>query len=156
MSTEGITDLEQRLHASRQEVLTALDDITNAELHSAAAAGDWTVAEVCAHVIEMQMLWLRKIANSAGDPDLKRSEAEVERRTALIEAHAQDDIGTIRRRLEEANNWSVGILRGIGSATLETETSRGTAREAIHSLVISHLSEHAKQINDIRSTLRSS
>ena len=156
MSIEGITDLEQRLHASQQEVLTALDDITNAELHSAPAAGDWTVAEVCAHVIEMQMLWLRKIANAARDPDLKRSEAESERRTALIEAHALDDIGTVRRRLDEANNWSVGILRGIGPATLDVETSRGTVREAIHSLVTSHVSEHAKQINDIRSTLRSS
>ena len=136
-------------------MVTALEDISESELYTPPMPGEWTVAEVCAHVIEMQMLWLRKISKSTRDPDLKRSEAEVERRTALIEAHARDDIGTIRRRLDEANNWSVGILRGIGSATLDTETTRGTAREAIHSLVIKHLSEHAEQIGVIRVALQS-
>ena len=155
MSAEGIKELEERLRAAQLGVITALVDITESDLYTGPAPGEWTVAEVCAHVIEMEMLWLRKISNSARDPDLKRSEAEIERRTAVIEAHAQDDIGMIRRRLDEANSWSVGILRVIGPATLDTETNRGTAREAIHSLVIGHLSEHSEQINEIRATLRS-
>ena len=134
--------------------MASLSGSTESELHTAPANGEWTVAEVCAHVIEMQTLWLQKIANVAQDSDLERSVAEIDRRTAEVAAHATDDFETIQRRMEEANSKAIGILNGIPESTFDTQTNRGTAEEAVESLVLRHLSGHVEQISDTRATLK--
>ena len=146
--------LVQQLEAAQKGVLDALKGISKSGLHTASEDGEWTVAEICAHAIEMQPLWLRKIANVDQEPNLERSAAEIDRRTADIDAHANDDIGLIRRRLQDANNTTVAILQGIEPAKLDIETKRGTAEETVRTLVINHLAEHAEQITKTRIAVR--
>ena len=151
-----IDKLTQELQAAQQEVVASLAGATEGELHTAPADGEWTASEVAAHVIEMQAMWMEKIANADQEPDLARSHSEIDRRTASVDAHSGDDLGTISRRLAESCGRTMEILQGMSSSDLDrtvtyghTSTS-GTALEAARSLVISHLSEHAQQITETR------
>ena len=58
----GVGEMATRLEASQGALMDALDGITEAELHTPPSEGEWTVAEICAHVIEMQPLWAGKAA----------------------------------------------------------------------------------------------
>ena len=153
-NSDRATGLVRRLEDIQKAVMASLTEISESELHTARADGEWTVAEVCAHVIEMQTLWLEKIANAAKDPDLERSAAQIDRRTAEVAAHADDDIETILRRLGKANAKAIDILSGIPGSTFDTQTNRGTAEGAFKALVLRHLSEHAEQITETRATVK--
>ena len=151
-----IESLAQDLQAAQQEVVASLAGATERELHTAPQPGEWTASEVAAHVIEMQAMWMEKIANADEEPDLARSHSEIERRTASVEAHSGDDLGTVTRRLAESCGRTMEILQGMSSSDLERPVTyghgaaSGIAIEAARSLVISHLSEHAQQITETR------
>ena len=148
--------LAQELQAAQQEVADSLTGATEPELHTAPEPGEWTASEVAAHVIEMQAMWMEKIANAGEEPDLARSHSEIDRRTASVEAHSGDDIATVTRRLSESCDRTLEILQGMSSSDLERpvtygpSAASGTALEAARSLVVSHLSEHAQQIMETR------
>ena len=101
-------------------------------------------------------MWMEKISNADREPDLARSHSEIERRTASVEAHSGDDIGTVTRRLAESCGRTMEILRSMSPSDLERPVTyghgaeSGTAIEAVRSLVIGHLSEHAQQITETR------
>ena len=148
--------LAQDLRAAQQDVVDSLAGASDVELHSPPAPGEWTASEVVAHVIEMQPMWMAKIANAGHESDLARSHSEIERRTDSVDTHSGDDIDTIMRRLAESNDETSRILQCMSSSDLEVPVtyghgaSSGLAREAMRSLVIGHLSEHARQIAETR------
>ena len=152
----SIQELAEELRKAQQEVAASLAGATERELHTAPEPGEWTASEVAAHVIEMQAMWMEKIANADSEPDLARSHSEIERRTASVEAHSGDDIETVTRRLGESCERTLEILGGMSSSDLERPVTyghgaaSGIAIEAARSLVISHLSEHARQIAETR------
>ena len=152
----SIQELTEELRKAQQEVAASLAGATERELHTAPEPGEWTASEVVAHVIEMQAMWMEKIANADSEPDLARSHSEIERRTASVEAHSGDDIETVTRRLSESYERTLEILGGMSPSDLERPVTyghgaaSGTAIEAARSLVISHLSEHAQQIAETR------
>ncbi len=152
----SIYELTDQLQSAQQQVLASLSGATEHELHTAPGDGEWTASEVAAHVIEMQAMWMEKIANADQEPDLARSHSEIERRTASVEAHSGDDLGTVTRRLAESCGRTMEILRGMTSGDIDRPvtyghtSASGTALEAARSLVISHLSEHAQQITETR------
>ena len=145
-------ELAQELRKAQREVADSLSGATEPEMQTAPEPGEWTASEVAAHVIEMQAMWMEKIANAGEEPDLARSHSEVDRRTASVEAHSGDDIATVTRRLSESCDRTLEILEGISPSDLERPVTygpsakSGTALQAASSLVISHLSEHAQQI----------
>ena len=155
-----IESLAEELQAAQQEVAASLAGASERELHTSPGDGEWTASEVAAHVIEMQAMWMEKIANADEEPDLARSHSEIERRTASVEAHSGDDIGTVTHRLAESCGRTMEILQGMSSSDLERPVTyghgaaSGIAIEAARSLVISHLSEHAQQITETRQAVR--
>jgi uncharacterized damage-inducible protein DinB len=156
-----VEKLTMELQAAQQEVAASLDGATETELHTAPAEGEWTASEVAAHVVEMQAMWLEKIAHTKQDPDLARSHHEIDRRTAEVDAHSGDDIGTILQRLAESNDRTIGILKGMTTADMDAPCTYGTGRtsgptkDALRSLVVTHLSGHAEQITTTRQAARS-
>ena len=151
-----IESLAKELQTAQQEVAASLAGATEHELHTTPGDGEWTASEVAAHIIEMQAMWMEKIANADKEPDLARSHSEIERRTASVEAHSGDALGTVTRRLAESCGRTMEILQGMSSSDLDRPvtyghtSASGTALEAARSLVISHLSEHAQQITETR------
>lgn len=148
--------LAQDMRAAQQEIADSLSGATEQELHTAPEQGEWTASEVAAHVIEMQAMWMEKIANAGEEPDLARSHSEIDRRTASVDAHSGDDLETVTQRLSESCERTLEILQGMSSSNLDRpvtygrEAASGTALEAARSLVVGHLSEHAQQIMETR------
>lgn len=151
-----VEKLTEELQAAQQKVVASLDGATETELHTAPAEGEWTASEVAAHVVEMQAMWLEKIANTKQDPDLARSHHEIDRRTAEVDAHSGDDIDTILQRLTGSNDKTLSILKGMTTADMDVPCTYGPGRtsgptkDALRSLVITHLSGHAEQIKTTR------
>ena len=149
-------ELAQELRNAQREVADSLAGATERELHTAPQPGEWTASEVAAHVIEMQAMWMEKIANADREPDLARSHSEIDRRTASVEAHSGDDLETVTRRLSESCGRTLEIVQGMSPSDLERpvtygpSAASGTALEAARSLVVAHLSEHALQIMETR------
>lgn len=152
----SIDKIAEELREAQQEVLASLSGASEHELHTPPGDGEWTASEVAAHVIEMQAMWMEKIANADKEPDLARSHSEIDRRTASVDAHSGDDLGTVTRRLAESCGRTMEILQEMSSSDLDRPvtyghtSASGTALEAARSLVISHLSEHAQQITETR------
>ena len=148
--------LAEELCTAQREVADSLSGATERELHTAPQPGEWTASEVAAHVIEMQAMWMEKIASADREPDLARSHSEIDRRTASVDAHSGDDIATVTRRLKESCDRTLEILQGMAPSDLGRpvtyghSAASGTALEAARSLVVSHLSEHAQQIAETR------
>lgn len=144
--------LAQELRVAQQEVFDSLAGATDSELHTPTGPGEWTAGEVAAHVIEMQAMWMEKIANARSEADLARSHSELDRRTADVKNHSEDDIDTIMQRLTESNDRTTRALLAMSPSDLELPVTygmgaaSGRAREAVRLLVIAHLSEHARQI----------
>ena len=150
---DSIEELAVRLDRTMRVLVGELHGISDAELYTPPAEGEWSVAQVCAHVVEMEVLWMRKAANLAEQPDVARTEEEVERRLAEIAAHARDPLDTIVQRLRDANGQALSILREMRPADLDQPgTLRGpvTGRQVIERVVIEHIEEHATQIAEAR------
>ncbi len=152
----GVEGMTTRLEAAQSALMDALDGITEMELHTPPSEGEWTVAEICAHVIEMQPLWAEKAASIGTASEVGRTSEEAERRTAEIELHASDDAGTVRERLAAAGAEALGILQDMGDAGLDASDATGslTGRGVIERYIIGHLAEHAAQIEQVRAAFR--
>ncbi len=152
MPEAGVEEMATRLESAQSALMDALDGITDAELHTPPSEGEWTVAEICAHVIEMQPLWTGKAASIGTASEVGRTAAEAERRKVEIEMHASDDAGTVRERLAAAGAEALGILRDMGDAGLDASDAMGslTGRGVIERYIIGHMAEHAAQIEQVR------
>ena len=150
---DNIEELAVRLERAMRGLIGELDGIGDAELYTPPAEGEWSVAQACAHVVEMEVLWMRKAASLVGQPEIGRTDAEVERRTAEIAGHARDPLETIVERLRDANRQALRILRDMRPADLDQPgTLRGpvTGRQLIERVVIEHVEDHAAQVAEAR------
>ncbi len=146
-----IPELAERLETAQTQLLDALDGATDRELYTTPSEDEWTVAQVCAHVAELQPLWMGKIAAMDSEPTVARSEADAAARAAAITDHASDPLAMIVERLGDANSQALELLRGMSSTDLERRSSLGkTATELIESHVIDHVEAHARQIGETR------
>ena len=151
----GVEEMAARLEAAQGAFMDSLDGITEADLHTAPADGEWTVAEICAHVIEMLPLWAAKAANVGTASGVGRTPEEAERRAAEIEEHAGDEAATVRERLAAAGTEVLDILRGMGDAGLDASDATGefTGRGVFEGYIVAHMDEHSTEIRRVRAVL---
>ena len=152
----GVEEMTARLEAAQGALVDALDGITETELHTPPAEGEWTVAQICAHVIEMQPLWAGKAASITDASGVGRTPAEAESRTAEIERHASDDAATVRERLAASGTEALGILQDMSDPDLGGSDASGefTARAVLERYIITHMDEHSAEIRRVRGVLR--
>ena len=151
----GVEEMAARLEAAQGAFMDSLDGITEAELHTPPVDGEWTVAEICAHVIEMQPLWAGKAAGIGAASGVGRTAEEAERRGAEIEEHAGDDAATVRERLAAAAAEALDILCGMGDADLDASDATGefTGRGVFERYIVAHMDEHSTEIRRVRGVL---
>ena len=141
-----------RAHGRTRRVIT--DAL---ELHAPAVQGEWTVAEICAHVIEMEPLWAGKAVGPASEVARRRRR----RRTAeiallrAIASHGRAYSGrfllrylpSLHERIELGLDGLVahvlfGLLHGVGDGViLQAEDLGYSAREglgAVLAIVLRH------------------
>ena len=153
---ERIPMLQQMLRSAHQVVVDAIDGIGEGEARQVPAPDEWTVAQLLAHIAEIQYFWMEKavLITQEDDPNITRSDVENDRRAAAVADHAGDPLDDLTRGLAAANDSAVATTGEIAPEDLDTLGHRGennpiTVEGVIHFLA-SHLEEHAQQIKESR------
>ena len=156
MNQEQIPILQQMLRSSHQAVVDAIEGISEAEARQVPAAGEWTVAQLLAHIAEIQHFWMEKavLITKEHDPNIPRSDVGNDRRAAAVADHADDPLEDLVRGLAAANESAIVATGGIAPEGLAALGHRGEDNpitvEGVIQYLASHMEEHARQITTSR------
>ncbi len=156
MDQEQIPMLQQMLRSAHQLVLDAIDGIGEEEARQVPAPDEWTVAQLLAHIAEIQYFWMEKavLITTEDDPNITRSDVENDRRATAVADNADDPLEDLIQSLATDNDSAIATTGEIAPEDLDTLGHRGennpiTVEGVIHFLA-SHVEEHAGQIRESR------
>ena len=153
---DQIPVLQQKLRSAHQAVMDAIDGIAEAEIRQVPAPGEWTVAQLLAHIAEIQYFWMEKavLITQEDDPNITRSDVENDRRAAAVEDHAGDSLDALVRGLAAANESAIAAAGEVASEDLAILGHRGENNPITVAGVIQylaqHVEEHASQVSESR------
>ena len=82
--------LREGLRSAHRIVMDAVDGIAEPEIRKVPVPDEWTVAQLMAHIAEIQYFWMEKavLITQEDDPNITRSDVENDRRAAAVKDHA--------------------------------------------------------------------
>lgn len=158
MSNREILQLQQSLRSAKDEVLSATDGATEAEAHQVPAPGEWTVAQLLAHIAELQVFWVGKalLITQENNPQITRTDVENDVRLAAVTDHSQDSLHDLKRSVISACEQAAATVGSIDPKDLSRPGHRQsnpmTAADVIR-YVAEHVRDHANQISEARRLL---
>ncbi len=162
MNQEQIPTLQQVLRAAHQVVVEAIYGVTEEEARQVPAPGEWTVAQLLAHIAEIQYFWMEKavLITKEDDPNVARSDVENDRRAAAVADHAEDALDDLVKSLGAANESAIATTGKIAPGELAILGHRGEDNpitvEGVIQYLASHMEEHARQIRTSRHLINES
>ena len=155
--------MQQLLRSAHQDVMEAIDGIAELEIRQVPVPDEWTVAQLMAHIAEIQYFWMEKavLITQEDDPNIiTRRDVENDRRAAAVEDHARDSLDELIRGLAAANESAFGAtgriaLGDLGILGHQSENNPITVEGVIRYLA-SHVEEHANQIMESRRLINES
>ena len=159
MSTSEIQELQEVLRSARDQVLSAIDGISESEAHEIPAPGEWTVAQLLAHITELQVFWIARavLITTENDPQIARTAVENDHRIGAVTDHSGDNMTDLVRETNAANDQVVAVVGGIDPKNLDRPGHREdnpiTAGGVIR-YVAGHVRDHADQIIESRRLIR--
>ena len=148
--------LQQKLRSAHQAVMDAIHGIDEPEIRQVPAPGEWTVAQLLAHIAEIQYFWMEKavLITQEDDPNITRSDVENDRRAAAVEDHAGDSLDELVRGLAAANESAIAATGKIAPENLAILGHRGDNNpitvEGVVNFLAQHVEEHALQVSESR------
>ena len=121
MASNEIQRLQDEIRAANEKVNSAIAGITEAEARQIPAPGEWTVAQLLAHIAEIQGFWLGKavLITKERDPQITRSEVENDLRLAAVTDTAQDPLDALILGVETACDEAVAAIGRIDPKNLD-------------------------------------
>ena len=159
MSSRGILELQQGLRSAKDEVFSAIAEITEFEGHEVPAEGEWTVVQLLAHIAEIQVFWTNKavLITEGGDPQIRRSDVENDRRLAAVNQGAQESLEESTKKVTAACEEAVATVGRMHPHKLglpgHREENPMTAGGVVE-YVARHVRDHANQITEARRLIR--
>ena len=153
---DQIPVLQQKLRSAHQAVMNSIDGIAEAEIRQVPAPGEWTVAQLLAHIAEIQYFWMEKavLISQEDDPNITRSDVENDRRAAAVADHAGDSLDELVRGLAAANKSAVAATGEIAPEDLAILGHRGENNpitvQGVVQYLAQHVEEHAHQVSESR------
>ncbi len=153
---DQIPVLQEKLRSAHQAVMRSIDGVAEAEIRQAPAPGEWTVAQLLAHIAEIQYFWMEKavLITQEDDPNITRSDVENDRRAAAVEDHAGDSLDELVRGLAAASESAVAATGNISPDNLAILGHRGENNpitvEGVIQYLAQHVEEHAHQVSESR------
>jgi len=148
--------LQQLLQAAHQTVMGSIDGVQEAEIRQIPAPDEWTVAQLLAHIAEIEYFWMEKavLITKGGDPNITRSDVENDRRTAAVVDHADDSLDELVKSLAKANESAVVTVGEIAASDLPKLGHRGENNpmtvQGVIEFLAKHMETHALQITESR------
>ena len=160
---EQIQALQQLLRSAHQDVMEAIDGIAELEIRQVPVPDEWTVAQLMAHIAEIQYFWMEKavLITQEDDPNIiTRRDVENDRRAAAVEDHARDSLDELIRGMAAESESAFGATGRIATGDLGILGHRGEnnpiAVEGVIRYLASHVEEHADQITESRRLINES
>ena len=160
MTNRDIEDLQASLRSAHQAVLESIGGLTETEARQVPEPGEWTAAQLMAHIAEIQSFWMDKalLITRVADPNITRSDVENDLRAAAVEDHSQDPLPDLIRALAVANDSAVANTGTIAPQDLTRPGHRGEGNPldvaGVIRFLTGHVEEHARQITVSRSLIR--
>lgn len=161
MAGPRVHALLRELETAHEAVERALEGITERELYTPPKEGEWSVAQVLAHSIEMEPFWLRKtlLARQQDTPTFARAtDAERAQRLKAVEEHGRDPLPVILARMADAHAEAVATLLRLEEKDLSCPCIYQGRRMTVQAFiegVARHLREHEAQIRATREAVAS-
>ncbi len=153
---DQIPVLQQKLRSAHQAVMNSIDGVAEDEIRQVPAPGEWTVAELLAHIAEIQYFWMEKavLITQENGPNITRSDVENDHRAAAVEDHAGDSLDMLIKSLAVANESAVTATGEIEPKNLAILGHRGENNpitvEGVVQYLALHVEEHAHQVSESR------
>jgi len=160
MSNPTIAQLQQGLKDAHTAVVTAIDGVMESEAHEVPEQEEWTVAQLLAHIAEIQSFWMGKavLITQEVNPEITRNDVENDVRINAVTDHSGDDLPTLIHELYRVNNSVVATVGTINPSDLTLLGHRGdgnpmTVADVLQYLA-GHVELHARQIKDSLTLIR--
>ena len=155
-----IRELQEALLGAHAQVARAVEELPETEAHQVPAPGEWTIAQLLAHIAEIQAFWTAKaiLITQEDDPNITRTAVENDIREAVVTGQAHDSMADLLPRCQEANERAIQLIGGIDPAYLGRPGHRGEDNpitvQGVIRYLIGHVEEHVRQIAESRRLIR--
>jgi len=121
-ANEQVNRLVERLEAAQREFEQAVASVSASDFYKAPAEGEWTAAEIVAHMCESPPRFMAKVIEMAAgrEPVIGRNEEEQRLRLEEVSRHAGDGKQEALERLRSCDDQVAHTLRRV------TMSSSGT------------------------------
>lgn len=151
---DQISALQEKLRSAHQAVMASIDGVQEPDIRRVPAPDEWTVAQLLAHIAEIEYFWMEKavLITTEDDPNITRSDVENDRRTAAVVDHAGDSLDQLVSGLAVANESAVATVGKIAPDDLSNLGHRGENNpltvEGVIDFLVKHVEERANQIRE--------
>ena len=142
--------------------MNSIECVQEAEIRQIPAPDEWTVAQLLAHIAEIEYFWMEKavLITKEDDPNLTRSDVENDRRTAAVVDHAGDSLDELVKSLAVANESAVKATGEIAASDLAKQGYRCENNpmtvEGVITFLAQHMEVHARRITESRQQISQS
>ena len=152
MKNTGVEDIVEKLKESQTQLLNTVGQLSEENAHLVPAPDEWTVAQLLAHIAEIQEFWTAKaiLMTKEDRPEITRNSVENDIREQTVINKAGSRIPELLEQCQNIHETTIRTLRSISPSDLQRPGFRGennpvTVIEVLHSLA-GHINEHIDQI----------
>ena len=152
MKNTGVEDIVEKLKESQTQLLNTVGQLSEENAHLVPAPDGWTVAQLLAHIAEIQEFWTAKaiLMTKEDRPEITRNSVENDLREQTVINKAGSRISELLEQCQNIHEATIRTLGSISPSDLQRPGFRGdnnpvTVIEVLHSLV-RHINEHIEQI----------
>ena len=152
MKNTGVEDIVEELKESQTQLLNTVGQISEETAHLVPSPDEWTVAQLLAHIAEIQEFWTAKavLMTKEDRPEITRNSVENDIREQTVINKAGSRISELLEQCQNIHEATIRTLGSISPSDLQRPGFRGennpvTVIEVLHSLV-RHINEHIEQI----------
>jgi len=152
MQIANIESIQKGLKESHKQVIHSIKKISEEQAHLIPAPGEWTVAQLLAHIAEIQQFWTSKAILMINEdcPKITRNAVENDIREQTVINKADETVTELLAQCQRIHEETVASLQTIGPSDLQRTGFRGEDHpvkviEVLQSLII-HINEHIQQI----------
>ena len=152
MKNTGVEDIVEELKESQTQLLKSVGQLSEEKAHLVPAPDEWTVAQLLAHIAEIQEFWTAKaiLMTKEDRPEITRNSVENDIREQTVINKAESQVSELLNQCQIVHEATIKTLRTISPNHLQRQGFRGdnnpvTVIEVVRSLA-GHINEHIEQI----------
>ena len=159
-SSERLTErLQEGLRDALAAVVASVQGVSEEEARQIPEPDEWTVAQLLAHIAEIQGFWMEKavLITKENDPQITRTAVENDLRIAAVEDNSQGAVAELLAQVSAANEKAIATTASIDPQDLDRPGHREENHMTVAGVIeyiAGHVKLHAGQIIESRRVIR--